>query len=153
MRMGLAVLVAALSLSACASITRGTTSQIQIVSDPPGAAARTSIGQTCITPCTITVQRKDEFSVTFELAGYELQSIPVRTTVASAGGAAMAGNLLFGGIIGGAVDASTGATLEHVPNPVLAQLIPIKAAPPPPPTPRRGTMPRRPAGSASAEPR
>jgi len=30
--------------ASCATVTRGTTEQIQIVSDPPGAEARTSMG-------------------------------------------------------------------------------------------------------------
>jgi hypothetical protein len=38
----------------------------------------------------------------------------------------MAGNvLIFGGLVGVAVDATSGAMLEHVPNPVNAVLEPI----------------------------
>lgn len=36
----------------------------------------------------------------------------------------MAGNLVAGGLVGLATDASTGATLDHVPNPVSATLRP-----------------------------
>ncbi|MDP2581055.1 hypothetical protein Q8W37_14030 [Shimia thalassica] len=36
------------------------------------------------------------------------------------GGAALAGNILVGGIVGIGVDAATGSTLDHVPNPVIA---------------------------------
>jgi hypothetical protein len=58
-----AAAIASLSAS-CATITRGTSEQIQIVSDPPGAEARTSMGFVCVTPCTLQVGRKDEFTVT-----------------------------------------------------------------------------------------
>ncbi len=56
----------------------------------------------------------------------------VRTQVASAGAAGFAGfagNILLGGIIGMGADAATGATLEHVPNPVSATLVPISRPP------------------------
>jgi hypothetical protein len=52
--------------------------------------------------------------------------------------------MIVGGVVGMAVDASSGATLEHFPNPVIAQLEPvrkgqpprvIRRAPPPPPAP------------------
>ena len=46
------------------------------------------------------------------------QQIRVTNRVSGSGGAAMAGNVLVGGIIGAGVDASTGAMLELVPNPV-----------------------------------
>jgi hypothetical protein len=50
----------------------------------------------------------------------------VQTRVASTGAAGFAGNILLGGVIGMAADASTGAALEHVPNPVTTALIPLK---------------------------
>ena len=37
----------------------------------------------------------------------------------------MAGNLIVGGLVGLATDASTGATLDHVPNPVRFTLKPV----------------------------
>ncbi len=39
----------------------------------------------------------------------------------------MAGNILFGGLIGVAVDSSTGATNDLVPNPIEVKLAPIKS--------------------------
>ncbi|WP_233145023.1 hypothetical protein [Paracoccus yeei] len=46
----------------------------------------------------------------------------VTNRVSGGGGAAMAGNVLVGGIIGAGVDAGTGAMLELVPNSVKVQL-------------------------------
>lgn len=116
------LLSAAVVLAGCASITRGHQNQVQIVSSPPGATARTSLGHTCVTPCTLQFSRKDEFSVVFTLAGYETREVPVRTQLASEGAAGFAGNILVGGVVGMAVDAASGATNEHCPNPVSVTL-------------------------------
>jgi len=116
----------ALIASGCASITRGTTDQVQINSDPPEAQVRTSLGHACTTPCTLQFNRKDEFTVTFTKPGYHTTEIGVTTQVANAGAAGFAGNVLLGGVVGMAADASTGATLEHVPNPVSAKLAPLR---------------------------
>jgi len=107
---------------ACATITRGTTTQVQLHSNPPEAQARTSMGFVCITPCTLQVNRKDEFTVIFTKPGYHTVEIPVKTQVAGAGAAGFAGNIILGGVVGMAADAATGATLEHFPNPVSVTL-------------------------------
>jgi len=148
----IAVIALAASCAACASITRGTTDQVQIQSDPPGAEARTSMGHLCTTPCTLQFSRKDEFVVTISKPGYHTEEIPVTTRVAGAGMAGAAGNVLAGGIVGLTVDVASGATLEHFPNPVIATLEPVRrgetpkvrhhAAPPAPPTPEQSAAPR-----------
>lgn len=121
----IAVALSAVSLSACATVTRGTTEQLTFTSDPP-AAVRTSTGLVCpTTPCTLEVSRKTEFIATFSQTGYENQDISVQTRVAGAGAAGFAGNVLVGGVIGMGVDAATGSTLEHYPNPVHASLVPL----------------------------
>jgi PEGA domain len=109
-------------LSACATVTRGTTNQIQIMSEPSGAAVKTSLNQTCTTPCTLTVGRKDEFSVVINLPGYKEQVVEIKTRVAGAGAAGFVGNVVIGGVIGMGADAVTGATLEHFPNPLEVKL-------------------------------
>jgi hypothetical protein len=125
---GLGALAAALILGGCATVTRGTNDQVQLRSAPSGAIATASTGQSCTTPCTITVGRKDEFSVRFEKPGFISQDVQVKTQASGAGQAAMAGNLIVGGIVGMATDASTGATLDHVPNPVSVELRPARAS-------------------------
>src|SRR5436190_6100417 len=116
----------ALLLGSCASVTRGTTNQVQINSNPPEAQARTSMGHVCVTPCTLQFGRKDEFTVLFTKPGYHSTEIPVRVQIAGAGAAGFVGNVIAGGVVGMVVDASTGATLEQVPNPVTATLVPLK---------------------------
>ena len=71
------------------------------------------------------------------------------TRVAGGGAAGFAGNILLGGVIGMGVDAASGATLEHHPNPVVAVLQPA-AAPGRPPQP--GERRRRDAPAVSQRP-
>lgn len=141
------IAIAAIALGGCATVVRGTTDQVMVDSDPPGAQAVTSEGHSCpATPCTFEVNRKAEFAVSFTKEGYQRQEIPVTTHIASAGAAGFAGNLLVGGVVGMGVDAVTGATLEHVPNPVRAVLIPAEPMMAPP----RGRTRRRPGVAADA---
>lgn len=120
------VLCSGMLLANCATVTRGTVNQIQIVSEPSDAEARTSIGHNCRTPCTLTVDRKAEFTVSYAKDGYRETSVPVATRLAGAGAAGLAGNILVGGVIGIVADAATGATLEHYPNPVSVTLEPLR---------------------------
>lgn len=46
----------------------------------------------------------------------------VKTQLANAGAAGFAGNVIVGGVVGMAVDAASGATNEHCPNPVAVTL-------------------------------
>jgi len=115
----------ALAVAGCATVTRGTTDQITVTSEPSGAHVTTSLSQSCSSPCTFNVSRKDEFIVKIEADGYKAQEIPVKTQLAGSGAAGFAGNLVLGGVIGMGVDVATGSTLEHVPNPVHATLEPV----------------------------
>ena len=51
---------------------------LAIESEPPGAEAKTSLGQSCLTPCQLSVQPGSEFSVTLALRGYQQQTVSVR---------------------------------------------------------------------------
>jgi len=140
----IATLAIAWLCASCATVTRGTTEQMQILSDPPGAEARTSMGFVCTTPCTLQVGRKDEFTVTISKPGYQPAQVPVGTKVNGAGSAAFAGNVLIGGVVGMGADASTGGGLDHYPNPVEVNLVPLKPtrARPPKSPPQVGNVPR-----------
>jgi len=162
------VLALAAACGGCASVTRGWDEQIQFDSVPPGAAVRTSIqtqtavantssrgdnpqapqmqaaslpGPACTTPCVIKVRRNDRFVATFTKPGYRSESIEVNTRIAGAGVAGMAGNVIIGGVVGVAVDAASGATLEHFPNPVVARLRRLAGSPGPATTSTRQPRP------------
>jgi hypothetical protein len=141
----------------CASITRGTKDNLQVTSVPSGAQVKLSTGQTGTTPVTFTLPRKKGLSVEVSKTGYTSQTIFVNSKFATGGGVALAGNALFGGLIGAGVDGLTGATLSLKPNPVSVNLIQVPSAPPvtlPEPTPAaHGTeviVASEPAAGASA---
>jgi len=125
----LGVALAALTLSACASITRGTKEAFVIETDPPGVNADLSNGFNCTTPCSIRLPRRSNFVVTLTKDGYETVTANITNTTSGAGAAGMAGNVLVGGIIGIAVDAGTGATQDLTPNPLSVNMLRIDDAP------------------------
>jgi hypothetical protein len=84
----------------------GPTEILRIESEPPGADARTSQGQTCRTPCELTIATDAgaaDLAVTVQMTGFQPQTLPIR------------------------MDGGSGAKLQ--PNPLYVELQP--AAPPP----------------------
>jgi hypothetical protein len=55
------------------------TETLRIESEPPGADARTTQGQTCRTPCELTVQGGGDLSVTVALNGYQPQTVALKS--------------------------------------------------------------------------
>jgi hypothetical protein len=128
--------LAALLLSGCASVTRGTTENISIASTPSGAradVAGTDAPFSCVTPCVVEVNRSADITVSISKEGYEPQIIPLTKDISGGGGAGFAGNILLGGVVGMGVDAATGAAMDQKPNPVVVTLQPV--APPVAPAP------------------
>lgn len=122
------LLLAATSVSSCATITRGTTEAFSVETVPSGAKVNTSLGLMCEpTPCVIPkVNREAEFTVTIEKEGYITNTYNVTHEMSGGGGAGMAGNVILGGGIGAIVDANTGATQQLVPNPLKVTLEPVE---------------------------
>lgn len=81
-----AVVVCGLLLAACSMAMPSfdffksgpATEVLRIESEPPGADARTSQGQTCRTPCELSVPTTNEVAVTVAMNGYQSQTLPVR---------------------------------------------------------------------------
>ena len=119
----IALAAVALTLPACATITRGTSQDFTVESTPPGARVVTSNGFECAaTPCTFRMPRKPGFVATLTLDGYVTREVTVESGMSGAGGAGLAGNLLVGGPIGGAVDLTSGAMNDLPPNPLQVTL-------------------------------
>jgi hypothetical protein len=119
------------SLGACATVTRGTTTDFKVSSAPPGASVSTSTGFACSpTPCTIAkMPRKTAFDATVTLAGYQPQTVHVASKVSGGGGAGFAGNLVAGGVLGMVIDGSDGSMNDLSPNPLAVTLVPVGAPP------------------------
>jgi hypothetical protein len=113
-----------------------TTEALRLESEPPGADARTPQGQSCRTPCELTVTAATETAISFSLAGYQPQTIPVRPEPPP-----------------GLIDPNLMVRLS--PNPVYAELVPNgrlpqqkkKASPPR----KRPVASRPPAGAPATQ--
>lgn len=113
----------ALCLPACATITRGSSQEFTVESTPPGARVSTSNGFQCdATPCTFRMPRKDAFRATVSLDGYVTQEHEIRSGISGGGAAGMAGNVIFGGVIGAVVDGNSGAMNDLTPNPLVVTM-------------------------------
>jgi hypothetical protein len=110
--------------SGCATITRGTTEVLVIETTPSGADVELSNGSRCKSPCSLELKRKNNIVVDISRTGFDPVRVNVLSQIAGAGAAGMAGNVVFGGLIGVGVDAATGATKQLKPNPVIVTLVP-----------------------------
>jgi hypothetical protein len=84
---------------------------IQLQSEPTGAEAKTSLGASCQTPCSLEVAANNDLSVTFSLDGYQPQTVPVKPVPPT-----------------GRVEPGTYPNVALTPNPVMAQLEPVTPA-------------------------
>ncbi len=113
-----AAAVAALSLPACGTIIHGSNQEIAFSSTPAGAQVAVDgvvMGQT---PVLLNLERKNHHSVRLTLDGYQ----PYGMTMSRSVDGWIAGNIVFGGLIGLAVDAVTGAMYKLSPDQVDAEL-------------------------------
>jgi len=126
--LALAVLIVAV-LPGCATITKGSSQTVTIDTKPPGATCTLTRGGKRFaivnpTPGAISVEKSsDAISLSCTKDGY-LESAG---TLESSFQAMTFGNILFGGLIGVAVDAASGAMHEYQPL-VTITLIPEEFA-------------------------
>jgi hypothetical protein len=102
---------------------------VRFESEPPGAEAKVSAGQSCRTPCSLALSVNAPTTVTFSLPGYQPDIENLEPV------------------------ANTGSATAFQPNPVVVELIP---APPPPkpvkkpePPKKKSTPKPKPAASAA----
>ena len=82
----IAIVACGLSVAACSATlpsldflkSSPQTEALAIETEPPGAEAKASTGQSCRTPCQLTVQPGGELSVTLALNGYQPQTVSIR---------------------------------------------------------------------------
>lgn len=106
---------------ACASIIHGSKQSVAFTSTP--SSARVTVDDQLVgnTPVVAKLTRKDKHIVRIELEGYS----PFEATLARRTSGWVWGNIVFGGLIGLAVDASTGAMYKLTPAEISGTLGPV----------------------------
>lgn len=114
-RLGLTLGVAVMS-TGCATVMRGPTEMLRVVTEPPGAAVETSSGGTCVAPCELEVRRRGALTVTAQMDGCGRQSIAVDSGIDRFGGWMLGA---YGGAALGAVAYEAGEDLTEAVGNVL----------------------------------
>jgi hypothetical protein len=102
------------TVTACATIINGSSQSVGFRSQPTGANVYVDgipMGQTPVAP---DLKRMDKHIVRIELDGYEPYEFMIDRSVSGW----VAGNILFGGLIGIAIDAATGSMYRLDPSEV-----------------------------------
>jgi hypothetical protein len=156
MRRVLVIAVSSIALGACSNMSLPSfempsfqsapaASTVEFESEPAGADVKTSTGQTCRTPCALSVAAND-LTATFTLNGYQPQSVPVRMATSGEGR-----------------DPNTGQVppARMSPNPVYVELMlappvrkpaPVATKPAQKKKPKTTAKPKQPAEPMSAAP-
>ena len=117
--------IALFALQGCATIVRGSTQSVIVNTKLPGAACSFSRGGQMIatanpTPETVNIEKgRKDVIVTCSKTGYREASAPLQSVFEGW----TFGNILFGGLIGVAVDAGSGAMHDY-PQSIKIALIP-----------------------------
>jgi hypothetical protein len=101
--------------------------RLELESEPPGAEAKSSLGPSCHTPCSLSLAVDSVFTVTFALEGYQPQTVAIAKIYVRSE-APNQGNLP--------------AHADLDPNPVRALLVALPPPPPPEPPPKVKKKPR-----------
>lgn len=105
-------------LSSCATIMHGTRQNIGISSNPSNATIFVDGMYMGATPLVVSMTRYDNHIVRIELDGYQ----PYEATFTRQVSGWVFGNVIFGGVIGLAVDALSGGLYQLTPDQVQAEL-------------------------------
>ncbi len=112
------VLAMAVATGACSTITQGSDQTVTVNSDPSGAKCKLSrsgaiVGVVNPTPGSVLVSKsKSDITVACSKAGYQDKASSLRSEFEGM----TLGNLIFGGLIGVAIDASSGAINQYPPQ-------------------------------------
>jgi hypothetical protein len=137
----------AVAISGCATVMNGKTEPLGLSSNPSGAQATIDGRETVVTPVSIDLARAQSHTIVFHKDGYD----EVSATVVPESSGWIWGNILAGGIIGAAVDYSTGAAKKFSQDTVSVTMVPKSVVPtsaaivtrePAPPVPT--TLPQNP---------
>ena len=110
--------IALFLITGCATIIHGTRQSVAISSNPSKAVVTIDGQERGSTPLTVDLKRNDTHSVKIELDGY----LPYELNLNKKVDGWIAGNIIFGGLIGLAVDAITGGMYKLSPDEIMAEL-------------------------------
>ena len=114
-----ALLVGAAAITAgCATIMHGSEQEIAVSSQPSAATVTIDNVGMGNTPVTVRLARKHPHTVRITLAGFQPFELNVTRHVSGW----VWGNIIFGGLIGLAVDAGTGGLYELSPEQIMGQM-------------------------------
>ncbi len=111
-------IASAVFMAGCASIMHGTSQDVGISSTPTGATITVDGQIKGTTPAAVKLSRKDTHTVKIELPGY----LPFESMITRHVSGWVWGNIIFGGLIGLAVDAMTGGLYKLSPEQLQATL-------------------------------
>ncbi|HVZ76575.1 MAG TPA: PEGA domain-containing protein [Gemmatimonadaceae bacterium] len=115
---GLIAAAGVLALTACATIMHGTSQDVGISSSPTGARVSVDNKPVGTTPMVASLSRKDNHVVRLEMDGYA----PADLTLTRGVSGWVWGNIVFGGLVGLAVDAISGGLYKLTPDQLQATL-------------------------------
>lgn len=118
------VAVASILLAGCATIMHGTSEDIGFSSTPTNAKISVDNQPVGQTPTIAKLSRKDNHIVRMELDGYQ----PFEATLTRNVSGWVWGNIIFGGVVGLAVDAMSGGLYKLSPEQVSGQLAQVTQA-------------------------
>lgn len=118
-RFSIVTLIAcSLALTACATIMHGSSQDVGISSAPTSASVTVDNAEKGQTPYVAKLSRKDNHIIHIAADGYQ----PADLTLTRSTSGWVWGNILFGGIIGLAVDAISGGLYKLTPDQLNATL-------------------------------
>jgi len=114
----LLMLLLVVMFSNCATIIHGSKQDVSISSNPSKALVTIDNIEKGTTPVTLRLSRLDHHTVQINLEGF----LPFETKLTRKVDGWIVGNIVFGGLIGLAVDAITGGMYKLTPDQIQAEL-------------------------------
>jgi len=105
-------------IAGCGTIVNSSTQDLGISSNPSGAIVTVNDTNQGTTPVTTELSRKDTHTIKLDLDGYQPYEMIINRSVSGW----VWGNILFGGLIGLAIDAGTGGMYKLSPDEISAQM-------------------------------
>lgn len=109
-----------MSFTGCATIVTGGSQTVSFNSSPDGADVAVSGQVVGKTPCSVSLKRATNQSLTFTKAGYKTITMRLETRV----NGWFWGNIVLGGFIGSTTDGISGAVDEYSPGQYLVTMVP-----------------------------